>query len=413
MKAFLKNKYPILCVVFLVVIYVVAEPCDEEIIDGFSLFMSCWFAIGLMWGAKFIYDKKWINTFSNVVFIIMGVSLYVVLPVTAFVVWNYRCGMLFLYLVTAFVIFAYFSGMIIKTGKYFKLSIVLRKLSLLFTILITVVFIIIGVSLMIKPQLLVSHEISTAYEWLIRLAGFLCVEFWLRGVVKYMIDGYRKLYVFSNYLKPCYILYLRRFSNDDNPTDLECLELLTKNDYGLDVMRIGNPKRFFMYAFYFSTIYLNTTNWKEQLRNYIKCSKVVFSQIDISEGVVWEIFENTDYISKYIYNIPNVSLIPQIIENIRPKVPNESLTFFSEFCYVLNFIYDKHDDNESMLFCFEQDGVFYSRDVGDMLELKIRGAKSDSLKTVQMIPSVDSYLPKIDNAKLPITTQSGVARNPA
>ena len=115
-------------------------------------------------------------------------------------------------------------------------------------------------------------------------------------------------FVYINYKRPQYLLFLRNFSMDNRIREAHLLSDLEGicNELRLFLMRIGNPRTMLDFSAG-KTFYLKTINWKDQLHDHIEDAKIVLSVISNSDGLFWEIFNHVQYLSKFIYHILDIS----------------------------------------------------------------------------------------------------------
>ena len=328
----IKSIYPIICVLIPLILFFGLE--------GHSYALPC-FVFGAMVGfSNFVYENEFSNWIGIIVPLVNAIIFLIIGPIyysyCLFGKWVLLLPFLLLYMA----LFLYITICVIKSGKSFKTTIVFRKLLAIHVVVICVLFIIPGLYSIIDTQ-----NIKSLFSFDINFIGLVSSAFWLLVIALEIYISTRKLYIFTNYYKPFYILYLRRFATDDSTIDMKCIEDLTKNEFGLELMKIGNPASIFQCSMDYSCVFLGTTNWKKQLRQYIKCAKIVFVQVDVSDGVIWEMFENTDYKSKYIYNVPQTKNIPLIISSLSDKIDPVHRPFFlriRNFLYFLLLLSDKN-----------------------------------------------------------------------
>lgn len=139
---------------------------------------------------------------------------------------------------------------------------------------------------------------------------------------------FKELY-FIVYDKKQYLLYLRSFQFDRN--EIEVAGYL--NVVGLPVMKIGNPNTFFPKGAG-DVFYLPTVNWKKQLNYYIDRAKYIFSVVDMTEGVLWEMFEHQEQSDKFVYYISNSENLRVLLK----RIPKQRKTILMECIEVLSNI---------------------------------------------------------------------------
>jgi hypothetical protein len=146
-------------------------------------------------------------------------------------------------------------------------------------------------------------------------------------------------------------------------------------------MKIGNPQTIFANCSDYYTVYIQTKNWMSALEKYIKYSKLVFLQLDNSEGVIWEAFYNMTYLNKYIYNISDFNQVQFIIDIIssRKELCNEpKLKKMQLFLRYINR--EKVASNRNIAFAFDNSDIIYSKNIDDLLEYKIACKKNIKIK---------------------------------
>lgn len=121
------------------------------------------------------------------------------------------------------------------------------------------------------------------------------------------------------------ILYLRSFNSDKDKHQKQIEDALVKvcTQLNLTICKIANPIRFYSNTREFC---LPVSNWKNELNFYIDRAKYIFCIIDITEGVLWEMFEHQKFINKYIYCIKDKNTLQKILaDEIFRKYDNTKL----------------------------------------------------------------------------------------
>ena len=354
-----KFLFPIICIILLFGLFCIAE---TPIIIGLLL------VPGIMVGAVAIYDTS-VVTYSMYVILLMGL-IYCLLLVPFFVAYTINSSLVYL-LVSFFLIsliVTFLTNRIIKLGENFGLIIFMRKLAILSIFLTLVVLsVIVGIGVFridfpfwMKTSCIVALFVHIALMW---------------RLVK---EATRNLYIYSNCLKPNYILYLRRFSFDDSPKDRSALSSLLVNTHSLRVMKIGNPSKFWNLWTDYSCIYLQSTNWQDMLHDYIDCARLVFIQVEVSDGVIWEIFKNIEYREKYIYHIAQMSSLYKIIFAVHSRV--EESFFKIVFKKFLIFVFKAYKSSTNELtFIIDNDRILFSKEITPILDLKMTNVMSDKI----------------------------------
>ena len=187
----------------------------------------------------------------------------------------------------------------------------------------------------------------------------------------------RRVYLFKNYYKPYYFLFLRRFLKDDQAKVKKCLDDLIHNKVGYDVMKIGAPNTLFSYSNMYDTVYLTSTDWQTHLRKHIQCAKLVFSVIDISEGVLWEMIENTEFINKYIYCMLDWENVDEVKKKLNEQASLDGV-LNHKFQYFLSILQSQGTD-DMVLFSFENSKVVYSPNMDAMIDYKLTSKWNEDL----------------------------------
>ena len=149
------------------------------------------------------------------------------------------------------------------------------------------------------------------------------------------------------------ILYLRSFNSDKDKHQKQIEETLVKvcSNLNLRICKIANPIRFNSNVREFC---LPFSNWINELNFYIARAKYIFCIIDITEGVLWEMFEHQEFINKYIYCIRNKNTLQEILTNkIFRKFDNSKLMISLKTISNLNY-------NGTIFLRFDSSKCFYS-----------------------------------------------------
>lgn len=359
--------YPLFCILIPFLLFVG--------LDGHSYVLPSFVLCTMIVFSHIIYENKILDYLALFVVVVYSVAFLLVAPIYYAICclgkWMFVLPcMMFLLGCLLFI-----SNVIIKSGISFKATIIFRKILAVQVALTCATFALPGLYSIID-----ANSISHLHSFDTNIIGLLSSTFWLLVIIIEIYKESKKLYLFSNYYKPFFILYLRRFSIDGTSSDMKCLDELAKNKFGLEIMKIGNPKSLFQSSFDYSCVYLSTTDWQSQLRHYIKCAKIVFAQVDTSDGVIWEMFENADYMFKYIYNVPKTKDIPLIIHLIGNKISYSQKPMFNRIESFLYYLSKNRDYQGGFLFTFCETGIWYTENINDMLQYKLSGAIPDSLQ---------------------------------
>ena len=179
-----------------------------------------------------------------------------------------------------------------------------------------------------------------------------------------------KEWYFIVYDKKQYLLYLRSFQFDKN--EIEVAKYLKVT--GLPVMKIGNPNTFFPKGAG-DVFYLPTVNWKKQLNYYIDRAKYIFSVVDMTEGVLWEIFEHQEQTDKFIYYISNSKHLCELLK----RLPKQRKTILMECLEVLS----NTPSINNCAFYIRDDKCYYS-DPETILKLVINHESKKDIKSFKI-----------------------------
>ena len=178
-----------------------------------------------------------------------------------------------------------------------------------------------------------------------------------------------------------FILYLRSFTFDEKE-DLIADELNEMEAY-MPIMKIGNPKSFFPKGIG-HTFYLPKSNWKDQLDYYIQKAAYVFSVVDVSEGVMWELFEHEILSDKFIYHISDTDKIKSILNN-----PICEKYKYSKLMNCFKYIIDNNLISNKTTFVIKDDKCYYS-DISTIFKLSIEEKQNTNIPCfkVESVPQV-------------------------
>jgi hypothetical protein len=185
--------------------------------------------------------------------------------------------------------------------------------------------------------------------------------------------GYTKLTQYKVNVRT--LLFLRKFSYELNND--ACLSSISKHIYKkyqtlqYNIIAIADPRLLYCYeGFACNFIFLPSVNWKKHVREYIKTSTLVVAVLDSSEGVFWEVFNNSDYRYKYIYYLPSHDTLTKIITHHYFKQYEEE----SLGKYLLNLSLTAESNSIQFPLYIHWDGFSFCKDgdVANILDRKIQ-----------------------------------------
>ena len=151
------------------------------------------------------------------------------------------------------------------------------------------------------------------------------------------------------YFKRDYFLFLRPFALDNQISSL----YPALKQSSLSILRIGIPETFLPSNRYDDTLYLPSKDWKTHLSYYISHSKYVFSVIDTTSGVMWEVFSHLNQSYKIIYYISDFPLLKRFLSSPLSESYNDTL-----FVQGLKFFL-KEGIGDKIAFYFKGNVLYY------------------------------------------------------
>lgn len=369
MKKFLKVTYPLLCAVIPFVVY--------GLLDGKSLVIPIVIASTMFGASMYLYDNKILAWFSTIVLLIPPVGMLFFPFYYSYILSGWWCLILPGWLLMTYMIRC-MTKMLIKGGKSFNGIILTRKLLIVSLVIMAVLFILPGLYSIIDSQDWSGHHYTVDEN----IVGLLGSAGWVLLVGIEIYKSMRRVYLFSNYYKPYYFLFLRRFIKDDQPQVKKCLDALIHNRAGYDVMKIGDPQTLFSHSNLYDTVYLTSTDWQTHLRKHIGCAKLVFSVIDTSEGVIWEMIENTDYLDKYIYCMSDWEHVDDVKKKLNEH-PTLDGVLNHKFQYFLGSLQGQ-GIKDMVLFTFDNGKVVYTGNLDAMIDYKLTTKWSEDLREMEV-----------------------------
>ena len=186
---------------------------------------------------------------------------------------------------------------------------------------------------------------------------------------------------FLFYRKQEYVLFLRSFSFDKSGSEslLSNVSSAVYNATKMPVLRIGNPNSFFFTISEIDTFYLPTVNWKKRLNELINRATYVFTVVDETPGVLWEMYEHQNCSYKFVYYVSNISRLREILmlpffES--PRVKQDSLT------RALVFLASHEEISPNMshvAFFLRQDEISFSPDAASVMKVFMGKTSSEKV----------------------------------
>lgn len=232
---------------------------------------------------------------------------------------------------------------IARYGKAFR-SIILTRFICIMDILLIICILCYVYNHALIPQLQnTGLDIRATNKTPIEFLGGIVMVFvgniGILGLILYLVYLFFKQFKFLIYTPD--ILFLRTFSFDKKNKYIEdkIKAIATKND----VLTIGNPKTLFRKTIG-KTLYLPTINWKKWLDYYILKATKVILVVDNSEGVLWEMFEHINYLNKYIFIVPDKSVLMDIL--------NDSNVSIEKYALLMKYLQDVIEKSTDEQFVF-------------------------------------------------------------
>lgn len=368
MKNILKVIYPLLCVIIPFVVY--------NLLAGKSIIIPIVIASFMCSAFMHLYDNKFIGWVSIIALLIPPIGMLLFPFYYSYILFGWSCLIFPGWLLLSWLI-RLLAKTLIKNGKSFNGIIIARKIYILCLVIMAILFIFPGLYSIIDSQ-----EWKHQFSFEENIIGLLGSAGWTLLIGREIYMGSRRLFLFKNYYKPYYFLFLRRFVKDDQPRVKKCLDDLAQNKAGYDVMRIGAPNTLFSSSNLYDTVYLTSTDWQACLRRYIRCAKLVFCVIDMSEGVLWEMIENTEYLDKYIYCILDWGIVDEVKKKLNEQSSLDGV-LNHKFQYFLSMLQGQ-GTNDIVLFSFENGKVVYSQNMDAMIEYKLTSQWNKDLLSMKV-----------------------------
>lgn len=356
MKKYLKIIYPFLCVIVPFAVYLLC--------DGQSVLIPCIIASPMFGAFMLLYENKVISTTGLVASLLSPLAMMIFPLYYTYLLSGWWCLLLPCGLVLTY-LFRLLTKRLIHGGNSFKGIILTRKMMIVCMTLTAIAFIVPGLYSIMDSQEWSRHR----YSFDENMAGLFGSAAWILLAGVQIYKSTRRVYVFSNYYKPYYILFLRRFIKDDQSQVIACLDALTHNGSGYDVMKIGDPNTLFSHSDLYDTVYLTSVDWQAHLREHIKCAKLVFSVVDTSEGVIWEMTSNTEFLNKYIYCLPDWENVDEIKKKLNEHASQDGV-LNHRLQYFLSSL-QAQGTKEMVLFAFEDDKVVYTNNLKAAVDYKL------------------------------------------
>jgi len=364
MKKIIKVTYPLLCVIIPFIVY--------NLLAGKSIVIPIVIASTMCGALAHLYDNKYIGWGAAIVMLIPPIGMLLFPFCYSYILFGWICLVLPGWLLTTYLIRC-LAAKLIKSGQSFNAIIITRKIFIFCLVIMAILFIIPGLYSIVDSQEWNKHHFSFEEN----IIGLLGSAGWTLLVGVELYKSTRRVYLFKNYYKPYYFLFLRRFLKDDQAKVKKCLDDLIHNKVGYDVMKIGAPNTLFSYSNMYDTVYLTSTDWQTHLRKHIQCAKLVFSVIDISEGVLWEMIENTEFINKYIYCMLDWENVDEVKKKLNEQASLDGV-LNHKFQYFLSILQSQGTD-DMVLFSFENSKVVYSQNMDAMIDYKLTSKWNEDL----------------------------------
>lgn len=252
---------------------------------------------------------------------------------------------------------------------------VCRIITLSLWLVSSICLIVITVGLLINSVVVISDSdsIHVFGKWFV--SSDLVVS---SGIILWFFSAvfsFRKIYSDFHFIvfdKENYVLFLRSFSFDEKERKEHVLDFVLKK-FGLPILKIGNPKSFFPKGIG-ESFYLPTTDWKKQLDYYIKKAKYVFSVVDVTEGVFWEMFRHLDMMEKFVYYISDKKTLFSFVKM------HESREFSkTSLMYCFKTILED-ETIEKVAFCIRDNCCYYS-DADNIVQWIVQGEKNVGIRS--------------------------------
>lgn len=201
-----------------------------------------------------------------------------------------------------------------------------------------------------------------------RLAEYIIVLEFALIVWLYLLKNNQYYFVYS---QKNYILYLRSFATSlTNDVITAC-----KNTFKCEMLEVADPSTgLFGSQSNVDSLYLPDEDWKPQVRYYIKRASFVLCEVGTSEGVKWEMFNNEEFIEKYIFWIkPDI----KYVDSESDSIVKECLTFLAE----------KSNDKE-LFFCIKKNICMYSTSIEHISQVVMFGKTEEDVQEIKLARSV-------------------------
>lgn len=201
-----------------------------------------------------------------------------------------------------------------------------------------------------------------------RLAEYIIVLELALIVWLYLLKNNQYYFV---YPQKIYILYLRSFATSlTNDVVNAC-----KSTFKCDILEVADPTTgLFGSQSNVDSLYLPNEDWKPQVRYYIKRAAFVLCEVGTSEGVKWEMFNNEEFIEKYIFWIkPDI----KYVDSESDSIVKECLTFLAD-----------KSDNKDLFFCIKKNVCMYSTSIEHISQVVMTGNTEDDIQEIKLARSV-------------------------
>jgi len=300
-------------------------------------------------------DILWILSLVLIIVLMFFLAL-LVFPCHIYQTNKLTGGIIFLLL--AFTILTYaISAQIIYRTDFFRIKIALRIFAIVMILLCDIVMI----AFSIKHYANFWKLYGFSSFWKDNDAYFCGISFklWVDLGIIVLILGLWN-YVFIKPKAGHLLLYLRSFKYDKEQNNERLLDILDDTiapSFNYKILRIGNPNTFGFFSSC-NTYFLSTSNWKKEVAAFIKKVETIFVVISSTSGVLWEIYNHQKEYAKFIFYLPKISDLEDILSDIHTKQPQFLDADITQLFQYLLFL--KTDDrNNGCLFYYYSGKWFY------------------------------------------------------
>lgn len=310
-------------------------------------------------------SKKLIYIFPISCFLVFGI--YITIPALDQMVSNYcGCHVNLLYIASIIPpIFIFLTMYILSWDKHIewykpKLRILHMLILTLFIIYFILFFIVVPEQFRDSCYFIAKGDDRLGFFLVILDIALLIWFYYLKKSQYYFVYPQKK-----------YILYLRSFATSlTNEVINAC-----KNTFKCEILEVADPSTgLFGSQSNVDSLFLPDEDWKPQVRYYIKRASFVLCEVGTSEGVKWEMFNNEEFIEKYIFWIkPDI----KYVDSESDSIVKECLTFLAE----------KSNDKE-LFFCIKKNICMYSTSIEHISQVVMFGKTEEDVQEIKLARSV-------------------------